>query len=182
MPDEPKSPNEGFEAFEDEDEVPRRLYERAIPEVLKRVVEKAVVKSVERITEAPENIRDLIDDVKVPKEAAQYFYEQVDDTKKGVYRVVAKEIRDVLEHMNFADEIAEVLTKLQFEVNTTIRFVPNDQAGELEATDGEGESISPKRPSNIPRPKVVSKVVMKARDRLKPKPKTNPPPPPNKDE
>ncbi|MEQ9318080.1 MAG: hypothetical protein RIF41_02935, partial [Polyangiaceae bacterium] len=126
MPDEPKSPDEGFEAFDDEDEVPRRLYERAIPEVLKRVVERAVVKSVERITEAPENIRDLIDDVKIPKEAAQFVYEQVDDTKKGVYRVVAKEIRDVLEHMNFADEIAEVLTKLQFEVNTTIRFVPND--------------------------------------------------------
>lgn len=148
MPDEPKSPDEGFEAFDDEDEVPRRLYERAIPEVLKRVVERAVVKSVERITEAPENIRDLIDDVKIPKEAAQFVYEQVDDTKKGVYRVVAKEIRDVLEHMNFADEIAEVLTKLQFEVNTTIRFVPNDQSDELE--EGEAEAGPAKRPSNIP--------------------------------
>lgn len=175
MPDEPKSPHEGFEAFDDEDEVPRRLYERAIPEVLKRVVERAVMRSVERITEAPENIRDLIDDVKIPKEAAHFVYEQVDDTKKGVYRVVAKEIRDVLEHMNFADEIAEVLTKLQFEVNTTIRFVPNDQADELEEGDDESAPAA-KRPSNIPRPKVVSKVVMKARDRLKPKPKTNPPP------
>lgn len=179
MPDEPKSPDEGFEAFDDEDDVPRRLYERAIPEVLKRVVERAVVRSVERITEAPENIRDLIDDVKIPKEAAQFVYEQVDDTKKGVYRVVAKEIRDVLEHMNFADEIAEVLTKLQFEINTTIRFVPNDQSEEVE--EGDAEATPEKRPSNIPRPKVVSKVVMKARDRLKPKPKTHPPPPPKRE-
>ncbi len=150
----------------------RRLFERAVPEVIRRVLERAVESGVERITEAPENIREIISEMKLPKEAAQILYDQVDDTKKGVYRVVAKEIRDVLEHINFADEIAEVLTKLQFEINTTIRFVPNQRTAEdeEEAPAEEGDDCK-KRPSIIPRPQVVSKVVMKARDALKKPPK-----------
>jgi hypothetical protein len=107
----------------------------------------------------------------MPKDASQYLYDQVDDTKKGVYKIVAKEIRDVIEHINFADEIADVLTKLQFEINTTIRFVPSSTSNDEEETEGEkaedGDEAAPKRrPSRIPRPKVVAKVAMKARDTL----------------
>ncbi len=150
---------------------PRGGFERSVPEVLRRVIEKAVETGVEKLTEAPENIRDLMGEIRLPKEASGYVYDQIDDTKKGIYKIVAKEIRDVLEHINFADEIADVLTKLQFEVNTTIRFVPND-GDEDGSTDDEREEASEddsKRPSRIPRPHVVSKVVMKAKEALKTK-------------
>jgi hypothetical protein len=178
-----------FDPFGDDDkpEGEKRRFERAVPEVLRRVIERAVVAGIEKISEAPDNIRDLVGDMKLPKEAANYLYEQIDDTKKGVYRVVAKEIRDVLEHLDLADEIANVLTKLSFEINTTIRFVPNPAA---EAQDKKsmrppaGGSEPPKeegavkRPSRIPRPTVVSKVVMKARDTLDKLGGSEPPPPP----
>ncbi len=162
----------------------KRLFERAVPEVLRKLVERAVETGVETIVEG-NNIRKQLGDLKLPKEAAHYIYEQIDDTKKGVYRVVAKEIRDVLEHMSFADEIASVLTKLSFEINTQIRFVPNQVAKEAEPPKegeagaeppaGEGESAPKsepkgearpegKRKSHFPRPQVVSKVVMKAVD------------------
>ncbi len=162
---------------EDEDDASerdqKRLYERVLPEVIQRLVERAVETGVEKLTEAPENLRELVSDLKLPKEAAQYLYQQMDDTKKGVYRVVAKEIRDVLEHTSFADEIADVLTKLSFEINTTIRFVPNrspqDPRGDGEEPDDEAgadANDAPKRPaSKIPRPTVVSKVVMKTRNK-----------------
>lgn len=163
--------------FEELDEGERkRLFERTVPLVFRRVVERAIESGVRNLSEAPENLRDIVNEIKVPKEAAHYFYEQVDDTKKGVYRVVAKEIRDVLEHINFADEIADVLTKLQFEVNTTIRFTPSHpdaiKSGEGGAGDDDADGDDDptpdgaKRSSRIPRPKVVSKVVMKARDAL----------------
>jgi hypothetical protein len=140
-------------------------------------MERALEAGVERLTEAPENLRELVADLKLPKEASGYVYDQIDDTKKGIYKIVAKEIRDVLEHINFADELADVLTKLQFEVNTTIRFVPNDRADEAEGgeeshageDEGDEHGSRTKRPSRYPRPKVVSKVVMKAKEALKPK-------------
>lgn len=145
----------------------RSVFERTVPDVFKRVIERALESGVERLTEAPENLRDIARELKLPKEALQFLYGQVDDTKKGVYRVVAKEIRDVLEHTSFADEIADVLTKLSFEINTTIRFVPNkpgkDDEESAEAEPREGGEAEQRR---IPRPQVVSKVVMKARESL----------------
>lgn len=158
----------------------RRLFERTVPDVLRKIVEKAVETGVERLTEGPDQLRKHLGELKLPKEAASYVYEQIDDTKKGVYRVVAKEIRDVLEHMSLADEIASVLTKLSFEINTQIRFVPNqaardaEAASDKEADDADDETSAgasaasedskPKRRSHFPRPQVVSKVVMKAVD------------------
>ncbi len=149
-----------------------RLFERAVPEVFRRVLERALESGVEKISEGPENLRGLVADLKLPKEVLHYVYGQIDDTKKGIYRVVAKEIRDVLEHTKFSDEIADVLTKLSFEVNTQIRFVPNVQKGDKrseEASDDDDDEPGADHEQahqGRPRPRVVSKVVMKARDRL----------------
>jgi hypothetical protein len=67
-----------------------------------------------------------VNDRKLPKEIAHYLLQQIDETKNGLFRVVAKEIRDFLEQTNFAGEVQKLLTTVQFEVNTTIRFTPND--------------------------------------------------------
>jgi hypothetical protein len=91
---------------------------------------------------------------------------QIDDTKTGLYRVVAKEIRDVLEHTQIADEIVKVLTKLSFEIKTEIRFVPNDRSAEKTA-EGEGE---PGEASPV-RPKVSTEVTVKERGQEKRAPK-----------
>src|SRR6476646_348595 len=130
----------------------KRLFERAIPEILKRVVERAVESGASRLAEGPENLRNFVQDLKLPKEVLHYLYTQIDDTKNGLYRVVAKEIRDVLEQTQFADEITKVLTKLSFEIKTEIRFIPNDAAAKKNEAEGEGEG------GKLPKPEVVSQV------------------------
>ena len=100
----------------------RRRLEGVIPELLKRAVEIGV----KNATEAPENIRGFVNDLKLPKEIAHYLLSQVDETKNGLFRVVAKEMRDFLEHTNIAGETQKLLTTVQFEINTTIRFRPNE--------------------------------------------------------
>ena len=100
----------------------RSRLESVIPEILKRAVEIGV----EKARESPGDVKQFIHDLKVPKEVAHYLLQQIDDTKNGLFRVVAKEIRDFLEHTNFAGEVQKLLTTVQFEVNTTIRFTPND--------------------------------------------------------
>ena len=102
----------------------RRFAERLLPELLKRFVEVGVVK----LSEQPENLRHFVQELRVPKEIANYLFAQIDETKNGLYRVVAREIRDFLEHTNIADELTKALTKLSFEIKTEIRFVPNDSA------------------------------------------------------
>lgn len=100
----------------------RRRLEGVIPEIVRRAVELGV----EKARESPDNLKQLVNDLKLPKDIAHYIFQQIDETKNGLFRVVAKEIRDFLEHTNFAGELQNLLTTVQFEVNTTIRFTPND--------------------------------------------------------
>ena len=115
----------------------RSRLESVIPEIIKRAVELGV----EKARESPDTVRQFVHDLKVPKEVAHVIFQQIDDTKNGLFRVVAKEIRDFLEHTNFAGEVQKLLTTVQFEVNTTIRFTPNDgREPRKDGDDGEGES------------------------------------------
>lgn len=136
----------------------KRLFERAIPELFKRAVERAVESGIDRLSEGPENIRQFVGDLKIPKELLHYLYTQIDETKNGLYRVVAKEVRDVLEQTKFADEITNVLTKLSFEIKTEIRFIPNDAAKRDDAPESESKA-------GLPKPEVSSQVTIKDRSK-----------------
>jgi hypothetical protein len=118
----------------------RRRLERIVPELIKRLVEVGY----EKIAEGPENVREFVREMKLPKEALALILAQIDETKNGLYRVVAKEIRDFLEQTNFAEELSKVLTTLSFEVKTEVRFIPNDA-----------------KVGAAPRPDVRSKVTVK---------------------
>ncbi len=129
----------------------RRRLDSVIPELIKRAVELGV----EKASEAPDNLKEFVGGMKLPREAAHYLLSQVEETKNGLFRVVAKEVRDFLEHTNLGTEMQRMLTTVQFEISTTIRFKPNDSAGEPAA---EGE------PPKIPKPEVKSNVVVKRAD------------------
>ncbi len=151
----------------------KRLFERAIPALVKRLVERAVASGVEKLQEGPENLREFVDDLKLPKEAIHYLYGQIDDTKNGIYRAVAKEIRDVLEQTHFADEITNVLTKLSFEIKTEIRFVPNQvrsserppEGDEAEGSEGGAPSEGAPHSQGLPKPQVTAQVSVKDRSK-----------------
>ncbi|RYE92494.1 MAG: hypothetical protein EOO75_06580 [Myxococcales bacterium] len=101
----------------------RRIVERLLREGVRRAVEKGV----EQISETPENLRQFVHDLKLPREVASVLFQQIDETKNGLYRAVAREIRDFLGETNLAEELIKALTTLSFEIKTEIRFIPNDQ-------------------------------------------------------
>lgn len=133
----------------EEKEHERRRLERILPELIKRIVEAGY----EKISEGPENVREFVREMKLPKEVLALLLAQIDETKNGLYRVVAKEIRDFLEHTNFSEEMAKVLTMLSFEIKTEVRFIPNDE-----------------RLGAPPKPEVRSKVKVKRESRTEPPP------------
>lgn len=103
---------------EEPDREQNRL-ERLIPEIIKRLLETGY----EKLAEGPESVRNLLAELMLPKEA---LFSQLDETKNGLYRAVAREVRDFLDHTNFAEELAKALTTLSFEIRTEVRFIPND--------------------------------------------------------
>jgi len=142
MDDEPKDrePRDSQLPPEERDRRHRGRLEGVIPELLKRAVEIGV----EKASEAPESLRHLVSDLRLPKEVATYLLTQVEDTKNGALRVVAKETRDFLEHTNLAHEIRKMLTTLQFEINTTVRFRPNEPKEDTDDNADEGDDSMPK--------------------------------------
>ena len=120
----------------------RRRLEGVIPELIKRAVELGV----EKATEAPDNFKDFVGGMKVPKE-----------------------IRDFLEHTNMAGEMQKMLTTVQFEISTTIRFKPNDEA-KRDGAAGDGDASAagvdensekkPAEPHKLSKPEVTTEVKM----------------------
>jgi hypothetical protein len=127
----------------------RRRLDSVIPELIKRAVEIGV----EKAAEAPDNLKEFVGGMKLPREVANYLLAQVEETKNGLFRVVAKEIREFLEHTNLGAEMQKMLTTVQFEINTTIRFKPNE--GAAPGTPGEGEG------AKLPKPEVKAEVQVK---------------------
>ena len=109
--------------------------ESVIPGILKRGMEKAVEKTLD----GSADLKSFVTDMKLPKEIAHYIFSQVDETKNGLFRVVGHEVRDFLEHTNFAGEMQKILTTVQFEINTTIRFRPNIEKGDKNERSAKGD-------------------------------------------
>ena len=93
--------------------------ERLLPELVRRFVD-----GLDRISEG-KDVRSRVTD-KLPKEALALLLAQLEETKSGLYRAVARELREFLEKTNFSDELARALTKLTLELKTEVRFVANE--------------------------------------------------------
>ena len=117
------------ESAEAEESVRERVEEaltRFIPEVLRRTYEVGL-ETISRTDKS--RIKNLVTDLKLPREVAKYFLVQVDETKNALLRVFAKEVREFLENTDLADDMRKVLTSVSLEVSTRVRFVPNEASG-----------------------------------------------------
>jgi len=91
-----------------------------LSELLKRVVDAGANLSAEPM-------RQLLAEMKIPKDAllhllSQHLLIQLEETKQNVYRMVARELKVLLERTNVADEIASALTRLSVDVTMQVRF------------------------------------------------------------
>lgn len=103
----------------------RSTFERLIPDVLRRGLERGIEAGLSTLSFTDERLRNLRT-ASLAREIANYLFAQIDETKNGLMKAVAKEMRDFLEATDIASEIKRALTSLAFEVRTEIRFVPTD--------------------------------------------------------
>jgi hypothetical protein len=136
---------------------PSESFRRRLEGIIHELVKRAVELGVEKASEAPDAVKQMVGDLKLPKEIAGYLFSQVDETKNGIFRIVSKEIRDFLEHANLSGEMQKLLTTVQFEVNTTIRFRPNDGKDKDKAASEDGGDVPP----SIGKPEVMTDVFLK---------------------
>lgn len=96
--------------------------------LLERIVKRGIESGIGAISKSEDTVRGVIENLKLPREVATVVLDQVDETKKGLYTAVAKEMRDFLSTTNFAGDVKKILTGLAFEVKMEVRFKSVDDA------------------------------------------------------
>jgi hypothetical protein len=105
-PDEGK-PGAGVEGF--------------IPEL----VRKAVERSVQAVLQSEEGMRGVVSAL-MPREVLSNVVQQLDGAKRDVVTAVGRELQSFLQNLNVGEELTKILTSVRFEVNTSVRFIPNE--------------------------------------------------------
>ncbi len=106
------------------DDDPKKL-SGLVPDIVRR----AVLTGVGALFMTEEGIRNLVGEMKLPKDALAFLLSQADKTRSEVARVVTQEVRRFLESETLRREIWKVLTGVTLEVNATIQLKPSGEPG-----------------------------------------------------
>jgi hypothetical protein len=108
------------------DVLPRAVKQR-LEALIPDLVKKTFAAGMGAVFTTEEGVRRIAKELSLPKDVASYLANTAGNTKDELVRIVAREVREFLQTVNLADELAKILTTLSFEVKTEIRFIPNDE-------------------------------------------------------
>ena len=117
-----------------------------------KVRSDALRKRLEAMLKKDGVVKNLVSELKLPREIVSHLMSQIDDTKQAALGVISREVRLFFENTNLSDELAKLLSQLSFEVSTRVRFVRNEPEETKEPKGKKAEvskSIRLKHPLNI---------------------------------
>ena len=140
MPDNPPPPGRPDDEFDE-----KRL--GILPDIVKR----AVLTGVGALFMTEEGIRNLVGEMKLPKDALAFLVAQADRTRGEVTRVVSQEVRRFLESETLRRELWKVLTSVTLEVKASIQLKPSGEP-EIRATFKPRKAAVPGKPRDESKP------------------------------
>ncbi|HZR10635.1 MAG TPA: hypothetical protein VFA79_18760 [Myxococcales bacterium] len=93
------------------------------------IVRRAVLTGVGALFMTEEGIRNLVGDMKMPKDALAFLMSQADKTRTEVARVVTQEVRRFLESDTLRREIWKMISGVTLEVTASIHLKPSSESG-----------------------------------------------------
>jgi hypothetical protein len=100
----------------------RKTADRLVPELVRRLIETGA----KNLTS--DHLRQMLSELKLPKEALSQALMQLEETRSGVYRSVSREVREILERTSLSEELAKALSLLTLEVKMEVRFKPSSMS------------------------------------------------------
>ena len=91
------------------------------------IVRRAVLTGVGALFMTEEGIRNLVGEMKLPKDALAFLLAQADKTRSDVTRIVTQEVRQFLESETLRREIWKLLTSVTLEVSAEVRLKPTGE-------------------------------------------------------
>jgi hypothetical protein len=113
---------------QDDDDLPPEEMKK-LSGIVPDIVRRAVLTGVGALFMTEEGIRNLVGDMKMPKDAIAFLMSQADKTRTEVARVVTQEVRRFLESETLRREIWKLLRGVTLEVTATIQLKPSGEPG-----------------------------------------------------
>lgn len=107
----------------------RSRIEGIVPDTVK----KLALAGVGALFMTEEGIRNLVGDMKLPRDAVTSLMAQTEKARGELFRMIALELRRFLEHSNLSGELARALTGITVDVTASVSFRPNEK-GEIVPT------------------------------------------------
>lgn len=86
-------------------------------------IRKAVASGLSALFMTEEGIRNMLTEMRLPKDAMAYVVQQTERSRKELFRAVSEELKGFLKGVDLTGEIRKALTGLKVQVNAEIRFV-----------------------------------------------------------
>lgn len=125
---------EGFEGF--------------IPDLVRRAVER----SVQAILHSDEGRKNLVAAL-MPRELLHTVMQQIDGTKRDAVAMIGREMQQFLQTLNVGAELTKILTSVQFEINTSVRFIPNEDGTLRTEVKASGKPVMAERKAGAKKPR-----------------------------
>ncbi len=125
---------EGFEGF--------------IPDLVRRAVER----SVQAILHSDEGRKSLVAAL-MPRELLHTVMQQIDGTKREAVAMIGREMQQFLQTLNVGAELTKILTSVQFEINTSVRFIPNEDGTLRSEVKASGRPVMTERKAGAKKPR-----------------------------
>ena len=108
---------------ESDDDPPEEQAKGFVPEIVRR----AVLTGVGALFMTEEGIRNLVGEMKLPKDALAFLLAQADKTRSDVTRIVTHEVRRFLESETLRREMLKLLSSVTVQVSAEIKLKPTGE-------------------------------------------------------
>jgi len=100
---------------------------RGMSGLIPDVVRRAVLTGVGALFMTEEGLRNLVGEMRLPKDALSFLLAQAEKTRTEVARIVSSEVRRFLESETLRREVFKLLSSVTVEVNATVRLKPSGE-------------------------------------------------------
>jgi hypothetical protein len=110
--------------------------------ILPDSIRKALVSGISALFMTEEGIRNMLSDMRLPKDAMAYLVQQTERTRKELFRVVSQELKGFLKSADLTREVRKALLGMKVQVRAEVRFVEDGPKTDFEASVHDGRAAS----------------------------------------
>lgn len=115
--------------------------------ILPESIRKALVSGISAVFMTEEGIRNMLSDMRLPKDAMAYLVQQTERTRKELFRVISHELQGFLKNADLNREVRKALRGLKVQIRAEVRFVDEDSDPEMDVKAKVREADPRKRPT-----------------------------------